>query len=219
MGAAPGNQNRLTTGRYSLTLGKLPKKLRRVQSQVWSFRRHLEMAVAQVKAIVGPYEAALINTAAAWQRHALLANKWLLESLDELTAAEKVTYSREVARATSERDRVLRALGLDGRDLPTTFDAAYDAMPLGDEIDDEAGDCPDERQADDEGNAQANDEATTLDVSCADDDGASTGTSSSGDDGATDAARDCTSPADETQGVDAQGEADGRGMRASIAPL
>lgn len=192
MGAPAGNQNRIVTGRYALTLGKLPRKLRLVQSQVWAFRRHIEDAVLQIKPVVGPYEAALINTAAAWQRHSLLTNKWLRESLNELTTAEKVMLSRDVAKAAAERDRALRALGLD-IDGPETLDALYES-PAG-FIDDEADDEP---GADDEPSDEPSDDAAgVLDV-------ASTGSSSSVDD----AARDEPSVADEPQSIAGQGDSD-----------
>ena len=116
------------SSRYALTIGQMPKRFIRVQRAVCIFRRHLEEAVTMVHQRIGPYEASLINSASLWQRHALLSNRWLMSSLDDLTASEKVHYSREVARASSERDRCLRALGL-SRDGGDTIDALY-SVPL-----------------------------------------------------------------------------------------
>ena len=44
----------------------------------------------------------------------------------DMTHGERLTYSREMPRASSERDRCLAQLGLDKVDAAGVFDAIYD---------------------------------------------------------------------------------------------
>ena len=82
-------------------------------------------------------DAATIQTAVRFEITALLARRWLIEGVDELTHSERLQFAREIARASAERDRCLRSLGL-GRQTMQTLDALY-TVPVS-EADDEPGD-------------------------------------------------------------------------------
>jgi hypothetical protein len=57
-------------------------------------------------------DAALINTAFRAERHAQLAQRWLAREADSMTPADRLSYSREVARASEARDKAIAALDL-----------------------------------------------------------------------------------------------------------
>ena len=63
------------------------------------------------------YEVAAIQTAESWYRHALLARTWLKKALGNLSHEQRLHFSREEARALTERDKILKQLGLDRRDV------------------------------------------------------------------------------------------------------
>lgn len=58
-------------------------------------------------------DAAYIQTALRWERHAALAHRWLNTAYAKLSATEKLNFSREIARASAERDRAISMLELD----------------------------------------------------------------------------------------------------------
>ena len=53
-----------------------------------------------------------INTYCKWERHARFVQKRLSEEAGNMTAAEQLAYSREIATASSNRDKWLEKLGL-----------------------------------------------------------------------------------------------------------
>jgi hypothetical protein len=103
--------------RHGLTAGALPKGCGYVARMVSLFRSDIETAIlrshglASIEAI-GLFEAALINTAVRWERHALLCQRWLRREVATMTQSERLAYSREVATASASRDRCLERLGL-----------------------------------------------------------------------------------------------------------
>ena len=62
---------------------------------------------------VGLADAAAINSAVRWERHAMLAQRWLRVDAGDMDASTRLAYSRDVAKASSERDKCIRALGLE----------------------------------------------------------------------------------------------------------
>ncbi len=131
-GAARGNRNRL---RHGLQAGQLPRDAKYIEVRLNKFRRLVEDAVIEMKGEVSIPDAAHIQTAMRWERHAALAQRWLKQSYDELSASERLNFSREIAKASTDRDKALRGLKL-GTELRRLDLAAYiDAGKNGNAID------------------------------------------------------------------------------------
>jgi predicted KAP-like P-loop ATPase len=90
----------------------------------------LERAVLDRRGEVDVFAAAVIQSAMRWERHALLAQKWLRITPD-LDPDQKLAFSREIARASSERDKCLRLLGLDVRASANVLDTFYSGIGAG----------------------------------------------------------------------------------------
>lgn len=119
-GAPKGNTNSI---RHGLLSGKMPKGCQYVENRMNSFRRQLEAEVIAVHGSVSIVQAASINTAVKWERHGMLAQRWLRLECDDLKPADKLSFSREIAKASTERDKALAALDLDKPPEPLTLDA------------------------------------------------------------------------------------------------
>jgi len=120
-----GNQNAAKHGLRRMNLNELPRGCGRIRSERAKLRTALESLVLEVRGRFGVYEAAVIQTACRWETHAQLAARWLRKMAGELTPEQRLTFSREVARASSERDRCLKLLGLDRLDELDPFDNLY----------------------------------------------------------------------------------------------
>ena len=114
-GAPLGNTNGLRHGRYSkkvIPAGGLPpgcesihELMELMSKQLWKETQKLYGKKVTVLA------SATITTACRFETHAQLAQKWLRENPD-LDVDMKVMISREIAKASAERDKCIRALGL-----------------------------------------------------------------------------------------------------------
>lgn len=122
-GAPPGNCNGHGNIRHGLKAGKLPKDARYIEHQMNALRRNLETAVFEVKGEVNLLDAACIQTAIKWERHGALALRWLRVEGQKLKPIERLQFSREIARASTERDKALASLGLDTPPNPWAIDA------------------------------------------------------------------------------------------------
>jgi hypothetical protein len=111
MPGQPGNTNGARHGCY--IVGILPKKLKNVERQVAKLRLALENAVMAQRSRVTVSEGAHINSACRWERLSQLAANWLRKRHDEMSDADRLAYARESARASSERDKCIKALKLD----------------------------------------------------------------------------------------------------------
>ncbi len=109
-GAQPGNSNSI---RHGLLSGKLPKGCQYVENRMNAFRRQLEGELISIKGQVSIIDAASINTAVKWERHGMLAQRWLRLECEDLKPADKLSFSREIAKASTERDKALAQLDLD----------------------------------------------------------------------------------------------------------
>jgi hypothetical protein len=96
-----------------LCAGKLPPGCAYVKRLAAQLQHVLEAEVLDARGEVGVYEAAVIQSAVRWEKHALLSQRWLRQASDTLTPEQRLAFSREVARASSERDRCLERLGLE----------------------------------------------------------------------------------------------------------
>ena len=110
MAAPPMNRN---ATRHGLRAGRLPKGAAYVRRECDALRRIIEDAVADANnGNVTLHQAALIQTAIRWERHAMLAQRWLRLQIDDLDANARLNYSRDIARASAERDKCFKELGL-----------------------------------------------------------------------------------------------------------
>lgn len=101
--------------RHGMLAGKLPKKLEWVEKKANAFRRRLEAAVEEARGDITLTDAAVINTATKWERHAMLAQYWLREQEDTLSASDRLRFSEAIAKASDARDKNIKALGLDAK--------------------------------------------------------------------------------------------------------
>jgi hypothetical protein len=115
-GAPIGNNNAC---RHGLKGGKLPKDCKFIEQRVNHFRRQVETAVLAQKGDIDLPDAAAVNTACRWEKHSCLAHRWLVKQWDVLKPEELLMFSREIAKASSERDKALREIGLSRSALKT----------------------------------------------------------------------------------------------------
>lgn len=119
-----GGANHVTHGMYGVGL---PRGAQRLARRLNEFRRALCAAVEDAGSI-DLTAAATIDSACQWLRHGLLAARWLRLHEEKMTHDQRLAYSREVAKASAERDRCIRLLRLD----KPAFDPAsiYDLPPI-----------------------------------------------------------------------------------------
>jgi hypothetical protein len=121
-GAPIGNRNSL---RHGLRAGSLPKGASYIKREINLLRREIETAVMNRHGEIDLYRAALIQTAIRWERHGMLVQRWLRREAGEMDAAQRLAYSRDIARASESRDRCLKELGLNAGDHADILDALY----------------------------------------------------------------------------------------------
>ena len=111
---------------HGLKAGKLPDDCKYIEIRINNFRRQLEDAVIAVRGEPTMTDAAHIQTALRWERHGCLAQRWLQKEYDKLKAADRLLFSREICRASAERDKAVRELKLtrdEVKDLWSVIDA------------------------------------------------------------------------------------------------
>jgi hypothetical protein len=113
MAGQPNNTNSLTHGLTAvLTSGRLPKGCSYIRKTCAALKMLIEGQVLSVKGELSLVDAATIQSCVRWERHALLCQRWLrLEP--GLNPDQRLAFSREIARASAERDKCLRLLNLD----------------------------------------------------------------------------------------------------------
>jgi hypothetical protein len=117
-----GNRNAV---RHGLRSGSLPKGCAYVKRECDEMRRAIEEAVASLNdGDVSLYQAALIQSTMRWERHALLAQRWLRDAVEQMDHQERLAYSRDIAKASAERDKCLEKLGL-GKEVKDLLDVLY----------------------------------------------------------------------------------------------
>lgn len=124
-GPPKGNGNAL---RHGLRAGKLPRDCAYLENRLNAFRREIETAVLAAKGEITLTDAGLIQSCLRWERHAGLAQRWLTKQGDKLKPVELLQFSREIAKASSERDKSLAALALN-RNVVRDMWSAVDSMP------------------------------------------------------------------------------------------
>jgi hypothetical protein len=114
-GAPRHNKNSI---RHGLTATALPPGCTGVRKSVTTFRQSLEKIISDRNdGEITIFFAAVINSACRWEQHALLAVRWLRINFADLNHDQRLAYSREIARASSERDKCLKELGLHAGDV------------------------------------------------------------------------------------------------------
>ena len=121
-GAPRRNRNRT---RHGLSAGQLPRGCSYVAALTIQLRKALEAAVIEAKGELSLIDIATVQTCIRWERHALLAQRWLRKSAADMTHDQRLSYSREIARASAERDRSLRSLGIARTDDDLLLTATY----------------------------------------------------------------------------------------------
>ena len=109
-GPPKGNTN---AAHHYMRAGKLPPKLMYIEARINGLRTHLSNTVEKAKGEVSIVDAAAINSACKWERHGLLAQHWLRHEADNLNASDRLKFSEAIAKASDNRDKNLRLLGLD----------------------------------------------------------------------------------------------------------
>lgn len=125
-GPPEGNRNAM---RHGLKAGQLPKDAKYIEHRLNAFRRQLEDVVIANRGEVSLTDAAAIQTCLRWERHAYLAQRWLVKAGDSLKPTERLQFSREIARASTERDKALAALKLDRDRADDVLDTLYARLP------------------------------------------------------------------------------------------
>jgi len=99
--------------RHGLTLSKLPYNCKYIETHVNKLRKQLEDQVIDVKGEISITDAANIQTVCKWERHGKLCERWLRKEGDKLKPSERIQYSKEIADASTKRDKAIKALNLD----------------------------------------------------------------------------------------------------------
>jgi hypothetical protein len=113
-GAPPENRNRM---RHGLRSTRWPDGCERDQRDTQVVRRSLEDAVFDLRGEVSVHDALLINEVVEWERVRRLAGRWLRMDFENLSAADRLSYCRESARAASARNKAIEALGLEAESV------------------------------------------------------------------------------------------------------
>ncbi len=126
-GAPAGNRNAMTHGLTAIriNLSRLPPGCRYIEAAANRVRCCLEAHIIEARGVVGLYDAALIQSACRWEEHSQLCARWLRLADAKLSHADRLHYSREYARASSERDKCLKALGMGSKDIRSVASVLY----------------------------------------------------------------------------------------------
>ena len=125
-GPPKGSTNAKT---HCLTIAVWPDGCEHDKRLVRTFMGSLRVAVVEAGGQLDIPTVATIQTCGRWERHARLAAKWLRNEHDKLTPDQRLSFSRDIARASAERDKCLRELKLDAKHVDpwATLDAQYKA--------------------------------------------------------------------------------------------
>lgn len=123
-GAPPNNRNAMRHGLYSATL---PPGCGYIKRHGNEYRRFLEDQIIERHGQIGVYEAGIIQTAMEAVNHAMKCQHWLREAYDDLTWAERLAFSRDIAKHLEIRDRAVEKLKVEV--MGTAADDPF-ALPL-----------------------------------------------------------------------------------------
>lgn len=98
--------------RHGLKAGKLPYENASIENTTNALRRLLEDAVLAARGTVTLSDALAISSACKWERHGLLV-LWQLRKAPELKPLDRIAASREIAKASTQRDLAVSLLRID----------------------------------------------------------------------------------------------------------
>lgn len=124
-GGQHGNHNAMKAGLRSANVDNLPVGCSWIKTLVSEIRRVLEDAISERDGMVNDYQRCIIQTACRWEQHSLLAQRWLRENYAKLDHSERLAYSREIAKASAERDKCLKELELHKANVRDTMAVLY----------------------------------------------------------------------------------------------
>jgi len=101
--------------RHGLRSLRLPKGCRHITTMLSGIRRAAEDAVLATHGQIDLVAASIIASVVEWERHRCLCLRWLRIEGDKLTPEQRLAFSRDAARASSERDRCLKLLGIESK--------------------------------------------------------------------------------------------------------
>lgn len=114
-GPTRGNLNSTRNGTKltRLTLGELPKTMRRQTQNCRKYRRDLEDLVLSIRVAITPTDAHLIDEATTAEVHASVC-RWLLRTrIDTMTVSDITRCSEQIVKATTARNKAVERLNLD----------------------------------------------------------------------------------------------------------
>ncbi len=129
-GAKKGNQYAL---RHGMRGSKLPAGCVHIEHNVNALRRTIEAEVIKLKGEISVLDAAAINSILKWERHGALAAYWLRKEVAKMTLADRLRFSGEIAKASDNRDRNIRLLGLDIKPEPIDLRGYLESKDSGDD--------------------------------------------------------------------------------------
>jgi hypothetical protein len=112
-GPPKGNRNAI---RHGLSTSKLPKGAIYIEKACHKFRLNLENAVLEARGEITLIDASAIDTATKWVRHEKLCARWLRLKADTLSPDNLLKFSRDMAKASTERDKAIRLLKLEKKE-------------------------------------------------------------------------------------------------------
>jgi hypothetical protein len=121
-GAPIGNRNNL---RHGLRTTTLPKGCESVENDQFRARTMLENAVMRVKGKVDEQDAGYILLAVDGIRRSKLSGKWLRDSHDKLSPADRERYSEGVSKGLERFIKFVEKLKLDRDTSDRIVDALY----------------------------------------------------------------------------------------------
>lgn len=111
-----------------LTLGELPKTMRRQTQQARKYRRGLEALVMDSKGQVNATDAHLIDEAATAEVHASVC-RWLLrERLETMSVSDIARCSEQILKSKTIRNKAVERLDVD-KPPPSPWEGAIDVTP------------------------------------------------------------------------------------------
>lgn len=106
--------NAMKTGtRFRLTIGELPKVMKRQVANVRKYRRELEALVAEANGgTVDAHAAHLIDEACQAETHSAIC-RWLLRTrLDTMSVSDITRCSEQILKAKTARNKAVERLGI-----------------------------------------------------------------------------------------------------------
>jgi hypothetical protein len=121
---ARARHNNCNNFRHGLEGNNLPEHLTYLKKKLDRFRRIVENAVIKLRGEISLSDASFIDAAYKWEKHSRLAARWLTENYDTLAPVDRITFSREMARAVDLRNKAIAELRLN-ESQADALDAAF----------------------------------------------------------------------------------------------